>query len=155
MTQAHFLPRTGNLAINKEATRSFFQAYDNLQEQWPWQDPIETWVDYMLGFAANPEANVGPEANAVFLDAKPEGGGTFHIRVDGRVLPGPDFSAAQYSQLLSAIQARMQCSQFVVGQQLQEGFILTTAGQRHWVGILQTALGPQVTLCFTWGPRAR
>jgi hypothetical protein len=48
----------------------------------------------------------------------------------------------------------MQFPQFVVGSQLQEGFIFTETGQRHWVGLLQAVFGPQVTITFARPPRS-
>jgi hypothetical protein len=105
--------------------QTFFQPYRNLSEEWPWQTPVETWIDHILSFTSN------SEVFNVFVDPLRQGGGTFLIRVDGLVIPGPSFSQEQHSSLLTAIQARMQFPQFVVGSQLQEGFIFTETGQRH------------------------
>jgi hypothetical protein len=142
MTQEHFLLRIANQAINEQSSRIFFQEYDNIQDKWPWQDSAEYWVDHILSFATK------PEMMSVFLDPETRGGGKLYFRVDGRVLPGPHFTAEQYHQLLAAIKARVVFSQSVVGQLLREGFIFSETGEKHWVGLLQTVAGIQLTLYF-------
>lgn len=142
MTQEHFLPEIANQAVNQESIRTFFQEYDNIQEQWPWQASVEHWVDYILDFAEK------PDIMSVFIDPNLESGGKLYLRVDGCVLPGPDFIVEQYNQLLSVIKTRVICLQAIAGQRHEEGFIVTKAGQRHWIGFLQTVTGVQVTINF-------
>jgi type II secretory ATPase GspE/PulE/Tfp pilus assembly ATPase PilB-like protein len=142
MTQEHFLLKAANPEMQEQSSRKFLEAQRELQEIWPWQASVDRWVDHILSFAEK------PYLSTVFLDPQPQRGGNLYFRVDGLVLPGPRFTAEQYSQLLTAIQARMQFSQIMGNQYLQEGFIVTESGQRHWVGILQTVFGVQVTICF-------
>jgi type II secretory ATPase GspE/PulE/Tfp pilus assembly ATPase PilB-like protein len=142
MTQENFLLKAANPEMQERGFREFLEAQRELQEIWPWQASVDRWVDHILSFAEK------PYLGSVFLDPQPQRGGNLHFRVDGLVLPGPRFTAEQYGQLLSAIQARMQFSQSMGNQSLQEGFILMESGQRHWVGMLQTVFGVQVTVCF-------
>ncbi len=145
MTQEHFLLQPAHQAIQDESARLFFQPYEDLQNQWPWQDPVKHWVEHILSFAQK------PALMSVFLDPIPEGGGKLYFRVDGRVLPGSSFTAEQYHHLVAAIQARIVFPQSVVGSLLQEGFIPSESGQKHWVGILKTVTGVQITFCFARG----
>jgi type IV pilus assembly protein PilB len=142
MTQEHFLLNAANPEIQKQYGCEFLEQQRELQETWLWQSPIDRWVDHILSFAEK------PHLTSVFLDPLPQDGGKLYFRVDGLVLPGPCFTTEQYNQLLTAIQSRMKFSQFLGNQCLQEGFILTEAAQRHWVGILQTVFGTQVTILF-------
>jgi type II secretory ATPase GspE/PulE/Tfp pilus assembly ATPase PilB-like protein len=143
MTQENFLLKVANPEIQEQSFPEFLEAQRELQEIWPWQASVDRWVDRILSFAEK------PYLSSVFLDPQPQRNGNLYFRVDGLVLPGPRFTAEQYGQLLTAIQARMQFSQTTGNQYLQEGFILTECGQRHWVGILQTVFGVQITICFT------
>ena len=144
MTQEYFLPKIANQAINEQFAYKLFKEYKDIQEQWPWEASVEDWVDYILSFVEK------PWMMSVFLDPTIQGEGKLYFRVDGRVLPGPHFTAEQYNQLLHVIEARVILLQSVVGQFLKEGFILTEAGQKHWVGFLQTIAGIQITLCFEY-----
>lgn len=142
MTHENFLLKVANPEMQEQSFRKFLEAQHELQEIWPWQASVDDWVNYILSFAAQ------PYLSAVFLDPQPQQGGKLYFRVDGLVLPGPHFTVEQYSQLLTEIQARTEFTQPTRNQHLQEGFIFTESGQRHWVGVLQTVFGLQVTVCF-------
>ncbi len=142
MTQEHFLIEAANQAVHEQSYSSLFREYDDIEANWPWQTPVEQWIDHILSFATK------PESMSAFLDPHLQGGGQIYFRVDGAVLPGSQFTAKQYDQIITAIIARAVFPQSVVGQILQEGFILTEAGHKNWVGLLQTVAGIQVTFWF-------
>lgn len=142
MTQEHFLIKAANPEIQEYSFQKFLEAQRGVQEIWPWEASAEHWVDHILSFAEK------PYLSSMFLDPQPKKGGRLYFRVDGLVLPGVHFTAEQYGQLLTAIQARMQFPQSTGNQYLQEGLILAESGQHHWIGILQAVFGLQVTICF-------
>lgn len=148
MNQEHFLLKVANPEMQKHSFQKFLEAQCELQEIWPWEASTEHWVDHILSFAEK------PYLSAVFLDPQPDKSGNLYFRVDGLVLPGSRFTSEQYSQLLTAVQARMQFSQPTGNPYLQQGFILGESGQHHWIGILQTVFGLQVTICFASSTRS-